>query len=202
MGRPFDAEIRLNDDKSPEFDFGQPREGEAAEPVDFSDQESLGTCPKCGAAVYEHGNSFVCERSVGPEKKCDFRSGKLILQQPVERAQMQKLLAEGKTDLLTGFVSARTKRKFSAFLVRDKDGKVSFEFEPRPEGGAKRAAPAPGKELGKHPGDGKPISLKSGRFGPYVQHGKLNATLPKEMNPDAVTLEQAIELLAIKAAAK
>jgi DNA topoisomerase III len=202
MGRPFDAEIRLNDDKMPEFDFGQPREGEAAEPVDFSGQESLGNCPKCGAAVYEHGNSFVCEHSVGPEKKCDFRSGKIILQQPVERAQMQKLLSEGKTDLLTGFVSARTKRKFSAFLVRDKDGKVGFEFEPRPEGGAKRAAPAPGKELGKHPGDGKPISLKSGRFGPYVQHGKLNATLPKEMNPDAVTLEQAIELLAIKAAAK
>jgi DNA topoisomerase-3 len=202
MGRPFDAEIRLNDDKSPEFDFGQPREGEEAEPVDFSGQESLGTCPKCGSAVYEHGNSFVCERSVGPEKACDFRSGKLILQQPVERGQMQKLLAEGKTDLLTGFVSARTKRKFSAFLVRDKAGKVSFEFEPRAESGSKRAAPAPGKELGVHPSDGKPISLKSGRYGPYVQHGKLNATLPKEMNPDAVTLDQAIELLAIKAAAK
>ncbi|MDP2787733.1 MAG: DNA topoisomerase III [Pseudomonadota bacterium] len=202
MGRPFDAEIRLNDDKSPEFDFGQPREGEAAEPVDFSGQESLGACPKCGAAVYEHGNSFVCERSVGPEKACDFRSGKLILQQPVEREQMQKLLAEGKTDLLTGFVSARTRRTFPAFLVRDKTGKVSFEFEPRGEGASKRAAPAPGKELGAHPGDGKPISLKSGRFGPYVQHGKLNATLPKDMNPDSVTLEQAVELLAIKAAAK
>jgi DNA topoisomerase-3 len=202
MGRPFDAEIRLNDDKSPEFDFGQPREGEEAEPVDFSGQESLGTCPKCGSAVYEHGNSFVCERSVGPEKACDFRSGKLILQQPVERGQMQKLLAEGKTDLLTGFVSARTKRKFSAFLVRDKAGKVSFEFEPRAESGSKRAVPAPGKEIGAHPNDGKPITLKSGRYGPYVQHGKLNATLPKEMNPDAVTLEQAIELLAIKAAAK
>ena len=202
MGRLFDAEIRLNDDNSPEFDFGQPREGETAEPVDFSGQESLGACPKCGAKVYEHGNAFVCERSVGPDKACDFRSGKLILQQPVEAAQMRKLLAEGKTDLLTGFVSARTKRKFSAFLVRDKEGKVGFEFEPRPEGGAKRAAPAPGKELGKHPADGKPISLKAGRFGPYVQHGKLNATLPKDMNPDAVTLEQAIELLAIKAASK
>jgi len=86
--------------------------------------------------------------------------------------------------------------------VRDQAGKVSFEFEPRAEGGSKRAAPAPGKELGAHPSDGKPIALKSGRFGPYVQHGKLNATLPKDMNPDAVTLEQAIELLAIKAASK
>ncbi|MDD5389498.1 MAG: DNA topoisomerase III [Gallionellaceae bacterium] len=200
MGRPFDAEIRLNDDKMPEFDFGQPREGEEAEAVDFSAQESLGKCPKCGAAVYEHGNSYVCEKSVGAERACDFRSGKLILQQPVERAQMQKLLAEGKTDLLTGFVSARTRRKFSAFLVRDKAGKVSFEFEPRAEGPSKRAAPEPGKELGAHPGDGKPVTLKSGRYGPYVQHGKLNATLPKDMNPESVTLEQAVDLLAIKAA--
>jgi DNA topoisomerase-3 len=200
MGRPFDAEIRLNDDKMPEFDFGQPREGEEAEAVDFSGQESLGKCPKCGAAVYEHGTSYVCERSVGSERNCDFRSGKLILQQPVERAQMQKLLEAGKTDLLTGFVSARTRRKFSAFLVRDKAGKVGFEFEPRAEGAGKRAAPAPGKELGAHPADGKPVTLKSGRYGPYVQHGKLNATLPKELNPDAVTLEQAVELLAVKAA--
>ncbi|MDP2834445.1 MAG: DNA topoisomerase III [Pseudomonadota bacterium] len=204
MGRPFDAEIRLNDDKMPEFDFGQPREGEEAEAVDFSAQESLGKCPKCGAAVYEHGNSYVCEKSVGAERACDFRSGKLILQQPVEPAQMRKLLADGKdggkTDLLTGFVSARTRRKFSAFLVRDKAGKVSFEFEPRAEGPSKRAAPEPGKELGAHPGDGKPVTLKSGRYGPYVQHGKLNATLPKDMSPDAVSLEQAVKLLAAKAA--
>jgi len=202
MGRPFDAEIRLNDDKMPEFDFGQPREGEEAEPVDFSGQESLGACPKCGASVYEHGNAYVCEKSVGAERGCDFRSGKLILQQPVEAAQMKKLLAEGKTDLLTGFVSARTRRKFSAFLVRDKAGKVSFEFEPRAEGASKRAAPEPGKALGAHPGDGKPVTLKSGRYGPYVQHGKVNATLPKDINPDAVTLEQAVTLLAAKSAGK
>ena len=52
----------------------------------------------------------------------------MILQRPIERAQMQKLLATGKTDLLQ-FVSARTKRGFSAFLVRQPDGKIGFEFE-------------------------------------------------------------------------
>ncbi len=202
MGRPFDAEIRLNDDKLPEFDFGQPREGEEAEPVDFSDRESLGKCPKCGASVFEHGNAYLCERSVGPAKSCDFRSGQVILQQPVERAQMEKLLAEGKTDLLTGFVSARTRRKFSAFLVRDKDGKVGFEFEPRAPKDGKRAAPTPAKEIGTHPADGKPIQLKSGRFGPYVQHGKLMASLPKERKPEDVTLDEAVTLLAEKAAKK
>ncbi|MBP8901289.1 MAG: DNA topoisomerase III [Thiobacillaceae bacterium] len=202
MGRPFDAEIRLNDDKQPEFDFGQPREGEEAEAVDFSDRESLGKCPKCGAQVYQHGNAYLCERSVGPAKSCDFRSGQVILQQPVEPEQMRKLLAEGKTDLLTGFVSARTRRKFSAFLVRDKDGKVGFEFEPRAPKDGKRAAPAPAKEIGAHPADGKPIQLKSGRFGPYVQHGKLMASLPKDRKPEEVTLDEAVTLLAEKAAKK
>lgn len=140
MGRLFNAEIKLNDDKQPEFDFGQPKDdGEGAEAVDFSDQTALGACPKCGGGVFEHGMAYVCEKSVGPEKSCDFRSGKVILQQPVEREQMSKLLADGRTDLLKGFVSTRTRRKFSAFLVRGKDGKVGFEFEaktPRaPKGG-------------------------------------------------------------------
>nr|MBL8457516.1 topoisomerase C-terminal repeat-containing protein [Zoogloeaceae bacterium] len=139
MGRLFNAEIRLNDDKQPEFDFGQPKDDESAEPVDFSGQQSLGPCPKCSSAVYEHGLSFVCEKSVGPGKSCDFRSGKIILQQPIERDQMVKLLAEGRTELLKGFVSSRTRRKFSAFLVRGADGKVGFEFEAKkPRATAKR----------------------------------------------------------------
>ena len=130
MGRSFTAAIKLNDNMEPEFDFGQDKagEGDSAEPVDFSGQESLGKCPKCGAAVYEHGTSYVCEKSVGPARSCDFRSGKIILQQPIAAEQMTKLLAEGKTDLLKEFISNRTRRKFSAYLVA-KDGKVGFEFE-------------------------------------------------------------------------
>ena len=143
MGRLFNAEIRLNDDKQPEFDFGQPKVDEAAEAVDFSGQDSLGQCPKCSSQVYEHGLSYVCEKSVGPEKSCDFRSGKIILQQPIEREQMHKLLDTGRTELLRGFVSSRTKRKFSAFLVRGDDGKVGFEFEkkePKAPAAAKKPA--------------------------------------------------------------
>src|SRR5690606_15034428 len=122
MGRAFNAEIKLNEDKQPEFDFGQPKEGEAADTPDFSDQQPLGPCPKCQANVFEHGMAYVCEKAVASPKGCDFRSGKIILQQPIERGQMVKLLTEGKTDLLKGFVSSRTRRKFSAFLVRGKDG--------------------------------------------------------------------------------
>ncbi|MFT4172993.1 MAG: DNA topoisomerase III [Rhodocyclaceae bacterium] len=144
MGRAFNAEIKLNDDKLPEFDFGQPRDEEGGEAPDFSDQESLGPCPKCASKVFEHGMAYVCEKSVGPDKSCDFRSGKVILQQPIERDEMHKLLTTGRTDLLKGFVSARTRRKFSAFLVRGEDGKVGFEFEKRePKAPAAKKAATP-----------------------------------------------------------
>ena len=140
MGRTFAAAIKLNDKMEPEFDFGQDKADAAdAEPVDFSAQASLGKCPKCAAEVFEHGNAYVCEKSVGPAKSCDFRSGKVILQQPVEAAQMKKLLTDGKTDLLKEFVSNRTRRKFSAYLVVAA-GKVGFEFEKKTPAAKKPAA--------------------------------------------------------------
>jgi len=56
------------------------------------------------------------------------------------------------------------------------------------------------RTLGEHPGDQAPIEVCSGRYGPYVRHGKINATLPKDLSPDEVTLEQALEMIAAKAA--
>src|SRR5690554_5983886 len=152
MGRPFAALLRITDEHKLEFDFGQ-KDDESDVPVDFSGQTPLGRCPKCAHAVFEHGMNYVCEKSVGPEKSCTFRSGKVILQQEIEPDQMRKLLAEGKTDLLTNFVSSRTNRKFKAFLVTQKDGKIGFEFEPRPEKpgrktAAKTAAAADGTTTG------------------------------------------------------
>jgi DNA topoisomerase-3 len=131
-GRPFAAIIKLTDEFKPEFDFGQEEKnaaGEAAE-VDFTGQEPLGNCPKCGARVFESGMSYVCEKSTGAAKTCDFRSGKIILQQPVDRAQMTQLLSTGKTDLLPRFISKKG-RPFKAFLVLGKERYVGFEFEPR-----------------------------------------------------------------------
>jgi DNA topoisomerase-3 len=141
-GKPFSAGIRLTDDLKLDFDFGQAREEEELRnPPDFTGQESLGACPKCGARVFEYGAVYVCEKAVGPARSCDFRSGKMILQQPVERAQMQKLLATGRTDLLTQFVS-RKGRRFKAYLVKTAEGKVGFEFEARAPKQAARAAAA------------------------------------------------------------
>ncbi len=146
-GWPFTAELKLAFDDEIrnwklEFDFGEDaRKAEGdGEPVDFSGQQSLGACPKCQGHVYEHGSSYVCEHAVGAHVTCDFKSGKIILQQPVAREQMSKLLSSGKTDLLENFVSNKTRRKFKAYLSFDKkEGKVGFEFEPR----APRAAKTP-----------------------------------------------------------
>ena len=55
------------------------------------------------------------------------------------------------------------------------------------------------KVLGKHPEDNQPVALYSGRYGPYVKHGKVNATLPDEKMIETITLEEALELIAAKA---
>ena len=141
MGKPFAAVLKLNGEYKVEFDFGADQkngEGALAE-VDFTGQEPVGQCPKCKSRVFETSMNYVCEKSVGPSRSCNFRTGKIILQQPIERAQVQKLLAAGKTDLLDKFISSRNGRPFKAFLVL-KDGEVAFEFEPRPARARKGAA--------------------------------------------------------------
>src|SRR5262249_33558616 len=55
-----------------------------------------------------------------------------------------------------------------------------------------------GRELGQHPEKGGPILVKTGRYGPYVSHSGVNATLTSDMSPDTVSLEQALELLRAK----
>jgi DNA topoisomerase-3 len=129
MGRLFDANIKLTDELEMKFDFGNNGE-EMAEEVDFSGQEALGKCPRCGSRVFDHGMSYTCEKAVGTGRSCDFKTGKIILKRPIEREQVAKLLRTGRTDLLTKFISKKG-RPFSAYLVAGADGKVGFEFEPR-----------------------------------------------------------------------
>ncbi len=165
-GWPFTSEIVIKfDDEAKnwklEFDFGDDKNADTGEIVDFSEQDTVGPCPVCGAPVFEHGSNYVCEKSVPtnaqPTPTCTFKTGKIILQQPVERAQMEKLLATGKTDLLDKFVSMRTRRAFKAFLTWNaEEGKVTFEFAPR-EGGSKFP---PRKTFGKAAPAGKTAAAK------------------------------------------
>jgi DNA topoisomerase-3 len=154
-GWPFSAELKLVRDEEIknwklEFDFGDDAKGADGEAIaiDFSGQPSFGACPKCKGHVYEHGSNYACQHAVSAPITCDFKTGKLILTQPVSHEQVTKLLAIGKTDQLEGFVSNRTKRKFKAMLVWDeKEGKVTFEFAPRvAKPGAKTAAATPGAD--------------------------------------------------------
>jgi DNA topoisomerase III len=152
MGRPFSALVKLTPESKAELDFGQngKENGAQAEVVDFTGKEPVGVCPKCGSRVFNLGMNYACEKAVGPERSCDFRSGAVILQQPIDQAQMAKLLSTGKTDLLEKFISKRNGRAFKAHLVL-KDGKVGFEFAPREAKGSKKPAkpkePAPKRDF-------------------------------------------------------
>jgi len=75
---------------------------------------------------------------------------------------------------------------------------VTLIEDKKANGGRGRAAAEPLKELGEHP-DGGPIQVMAGRYGPYVKWAKVNATLPKDITPESVTLEQAVELVNAKA---
>ena len=136
-GRPFKAYLALGKDGKITFEF-EPRAAKGKkgaakatrEPppkIDFTGQEPLGKCPKCGGRVFESETHYLCEKSQASEKPCKFRSGKVVLQQPVDREQLTKLLTTSRTDLLPKFVS-KGGRPFAAYLILDETGKVSFEF--------------------------------------------------------------------------
>jgi DNA topoisomerase-3 len=130
--------------------------------------------------VHEHGANYVCSKAVPtnaqPTPSCDFKTGRVILQQVIEHDQVKKLLAEGKTDLLEKFVSNKTRRAFKAYLTYDAEaGKVSFAFEPSkyPKKGGAPTTRALAKAAGKTmPGKKTPAAKKA-------------AKAPKEAKPKA-----------------
>jgi DNA topoisomerase-3 len=143
--------------------------------------------------VFEHGKNYVCEKSVPtaaqPTPSCDFKTGQIILQQPVMRDQMTKLLETGKTDLLDKFVSMRTRRAFKAFLAWDAEaGKVNFEFAPskfpprKPPAG-KTAAKEPAAKY--EPAAKKTAAKKGRRKRPKRRPPPKKPQLPKSPAPRA-----------------
>jgi Zn finger protein HypA/HybF involved in hydrogenase expression len=170
-GFPFAAIIKLGAEFKPEFDFGndQNKEGEASAPIDFTGKEPLGKCPKCGSNVYDAGMNYLCEKATGADKKCTFRSGKIILQQNIEPDQIRKLLSTGKTDILKGFISKKTNRKFEACLIV-KDGGTAFEFAPREKKGKGGAGKTPKEPAPKIDLTGKPVVGKCPKCENNVLH--------------------------------
>ena len=92
-------------------------------------------------------------------------------------------------------------RTFASLKPTEGDNVLTVELERALELIAqKRQKAAPLRTLGAHPESGKPIDVFEGRYGPYVKHVKTNATIPKDMDKDEITLEQAVELVNAKAA--
>ena len=145
FGRPFNAVVKLDRETwKTAFDFEKDESADAAPPV-WVNPEPVGKCRCCtDGQVFEAEAAYICDQV--QEKKCTFRMGKMILKRAVPRTEVARLLAEGKTSLITGFVSARTGRTFKAFLVLKDDGKVGFEFAPRAEKPAKGAKATKEKE--------------------------------------------------------
>ena len=151
-GRPFSAAIKLGLEGKPEFDFP-----DAKEAPDFTGLEPLHACTVCKKGeVYATETAYVCNRSVGEGKDCNFRMSKVILQRQIPPEQVVKILTTGKTDLLDKFISKKN-RPFSAYLKLEKTGKTTFEFEPsardakKAGGGKDKRRPAASASRAKRP---------------------------------------------------
>ncbi len=131
-GRPFSAILKLNDEGKIEFEFVDNKEVD--EPDIEINEEPLGACPVCkDGVVSETKSAYKCSNY---KETCKLSVGRVILGKRILREDVERLMKNGKTDLIEGFIS-RKGRPFSAYLVLGDDGKVGFEFEPR-----KRKAPA------------------------------------------------------------
>jgi DNA topoisomerase III len=136
IGRKFTAPVKLGEDFKQEFDFGENGQ-DAPIQIDPSKHEALGTCPVCRKGqVYVLDRAYACENAVSTKKTCTFRVSKVILHREIPKEQVQKLITNGKTDLLPKFVSKKG-RPFSAHLKLE-NGKVGFEFAERKPRGKKK----------------------------------------------------------------
>lgn len=117
----FDADIVLSKDGNITFEGTENIKNDTA----ISDKP-VGKCPKCGADVLEGSYSYFCSKK---DQGCTFYIKKTMGNMEITRDIAEKLLKDGKTELLTGFTSKRGK-PFSAYLYIDpKTNTVKFEFE-------------------------------------------------------------------------
>jgi len=129
-GKPFSAVLRLTDANKVEFVF----EGGDGEAPEIVNPEPLGNSPIDGTPVFETLTSYMSQTALDgneADAKKAFRIGKSILGKTLEREHIAKMLSEGKSGLIQGFQSSKTRRFFDAYLKLNKTGKLEFEFPPR-----------------------------------------------------------------------
>jgi DNA topoisomerase-3 len=126
-GRPFSASLVLNESNKPEFAFENNGSSPRTE-VDTGQHTLIGKCQICETGqVYDTGSAYVCENVAKGD--CTFKVNKTILQREISPEQMRKMLLEGKSDVLKGFVSKKG-RPFDASL-KLQNGKIGWEFAKR-----------------------------------------------------------------------
>lgn len=139
MGRPYTATLKLDENFAVKFQFGDNPDGTERRPENLEDAPVVGKCPKSAMGLckcktgelVETETAYVCRCPKGEERKCSFRLGKTMLSHTITRAEIESLTNSGKTPVIEDFVSKRTKKKFSASLVLDARGSISFEFTKR-----------------------------------------------------------------------
>ncbi len=133
FGKRFDAALKLDEKFKVVFKAEDEPESDSAETL--TEEQKIGEWEilNHGAhAVFETEKAWKIPSLVYPKEPKGLSISRKILSREIPREQTLKLLSSGKSDLLKGFVSQRTKRSFNAFLVFDaKTGKIGFEFEPR-----------------------------------------------------------------------
>ena len=195
--------------------FGPPREGEAA-----SDDRVLGIDPETGLTVFLKTGRFGPYVQLGEGEKPKrsslpkgWSAPDMDLEKALRLLRLPRVVGthpEDGQEILAGF------GRFGPFVLHAgtyanlPTGDEVFEVglnravtllaEKRAGGRGGRGAAEALKELGTHPADGAPVKVLSGRYGPYIKHGATNANVPRGTDPQAVTLEQAVALLAERAA--
>jgi len=144
LGKPYDASLYLDENFKVKFQFAnadnESGETSTTESFDLSQAEVLSVCPrlsknlcasKKGGKIVITPQAYCCLNDKGEINKDCFRLSRVMLSHRFTNEEVMALLENGKTPLIEDFVSKRTNKKFSAFLVLDEKGSVSFEFPPR-----------------------------------------------------------------------
>lgn len=149
FGKPFDAALKLDEKKKVVFSFDDD-DKDSSQEEELKSEQIIGEWEIGGKgkhSIYETEKAWRVPSLTYPKEPKGLSISKTILSRAISEAQLSKMLTEGKSDLIKGFVSQRTKKAFDAFLTFDaKTGKVGFEFEPREPKTAKGKAKAADKK--------------------------------------------------------
>jgi DNA topoisomerase-3 len=138
FNKPFDAALKMDEKFKINFFFENDDRDNAPELTEEHFVGDVAMQDGRSVKLYETEKAYHIPEIVTKKEPNGIRIGKHILQHDITVEQVKKMLTAGKTDVIKGFVSNRTKRKFDAHLTFDpKEGKIGFDFPPRP---AKKAA--------------------------------------------------------------